>query len=393
MKQKQQNALLAQVILALVGAWSLPMVGSTVGLAFKLQEQTESTAIYSGVIAAGWLVNMLGLGFFGWLSDRELLKTNSRTKLLLLSTLLLIPCGFAFGGVSSATDLIIIWLVYQVPSSALITVTMAIAGDKLDGKILGLASGLIGSAPAIGLLLGLASTQIAGPTDFSLFALPAVLAVVLAVPLAIYYPSVQEGGDRLVAVDDYRSPFSLKRIVTVVAVVSIAAATIQIYPLSYVTLVLNAKAGWLESEGQIHVIVASLAAVAGNLIVGLAIKSIKEAKVTFILGAIVQALGLLLLCANDASKLYPVAYAIAALGVGASLGSSISLALYSFGRKQNIGRSLGFINAAQTLPYILVPGLTGFFIVENSGSLLGLFVWTAVFSLVSIPLLLVKKPS
>jgi hypothetical protein len=105
----------------------------------------------------------------------------------------------------------------------------------------------------------------------------------------------------------------------------------------------------------------------------------------------VQTLGLLLLCINDASKLYSVAYAIAALGIGASLGSSISLALYSFGGKQNLGRSLGFINAAQTLPYILVPGVTGFFIDETSGSLLGLFFWTSVISLISIPMLFASR--
>ena len=391
MKQKQQIALLAQVILALVGAWSLPMVGSTVGVAFELQRQTQSTATYSGVIAAGWLVNMLGLGFFGWLSDRELIKSNSRTRLLLLATLLLIPCGFAFGAVESATDLTLVWLVYQVPSSAVIAATMAIAGDKLEGKIVGLASGLIGSSPAIGLLIGLSSTESMGTSGISLFTIPALIAVVLTIPLAIYYPILHGNSRHQPTQVTSPTSFSLKRIVAAVAIVSIAAATIQIYPLSYARLVLNANEGWLESEGQVHVIVASLAAVAGNLIVGLAIKSIKEAKVTFILGAVVQTLGLLLLCINDASKLYSVAYAIAALGIGASLGSSISLALYSFGGKQNLGRSLGFINAAQTLPYILVPGVTGFFIDETSGSLLGLFFWTSVISLISIPMLFASR--
>ncbi|MFM5905080.1 MAG: MFS transporter [Micrococcales bacterium] len=388
----KQKSLLALVVLALVGAWCLPMVGSTVGLAFKMQSQGTLSPTYSGLVASGWLVNMLGLGVFGWISDRELRKTGSRTKLLLLSALTLIPSGFAFSGVSTETDLVVTWLLYQVPSSALIAVTMAIAGDKLENRTFGVASGLIGASPTLGLLLGLIASTTLGANDFALFSVPALAAVVLSIPLATYYPTyAQSKGQPQETPSSGEKRYTLGQLVAAVAATGTAAATMQIYPITYVTLILKESSDWLANQGEIFIIVASVCSLTGNLLAGSIIKSLREAKIAFAFGAIVQTLGLLLLCTPEASNLYAVAYSIGGLGIGASLGSSISLALFSFGRRHNIGRSLGVINAALTLPYILIPGLAGTLFAETANGLLGLFLCTAVISLASVPILYLKQ--
>lgn len=306
---------------------------------------------FAGAVAAS-LTNIL----FGWLSDR----TGNRRAWVAAG--LVLSCGLlvAMARVEGLAMLLTLLVAWQISLNMMLAPLAAMAGDFVPDRQKGLLGGLLSFAPALGAASG-AFVTIPGLASADMrLVLVAALVALCMLPLLLFgrprafpelmAPVPEEKGPR-----DPRPRRIVVRMWLARLLVQIAEAAL----FAYLYIWLRSIADHIVDNDAAQVFgVVLFLAVPVTLLVG---RWADRANRPIVPLAVCAALtGVALLLMASAADL---PFALAAYGLF-GLASSIFLALHTaqtlrvLPRPQHRGRDLGFFNLTNTVPSLVMPGLT-----------------------------------
>ncbi|WAT17557.1 MFS transporter [Aurantiacibacter sp. MUD11] len=306
---------------------------------------------FSGAVAAS-LSNIL----FGWLSDRTGTRRPWIAVGLVLSSALLV----AMWQVSELVPLIGLLVLWQISLNMMLAPLAAMAGDHVPDHQKGLLGGLLAFAPALGALSGTLVTipGLAEPDERLVMVAGLVALCVLPVLLfgrARPFPELMEPREAIDAAVDPRPRKLVTRMWLARLLVQIAEAAL----FAYLYLWFRTIAEDFSDNDTAQVFgVVLLVSVPATLLVGRWADRNDRPILPLTACAALTAMALLVMAGAGSLPMALVGYALF------GLVSAIFLALHSaqtlrvLPRPQHRGRDLGLFNLTNTLPSLVMPGLT-----------------------------------
>lgn len=347
--------------LAVFGAWLTVMPAAVLTLALRLEGET-SASTYSIVVAVGWCASIAGLAVFGRFSDRLLAQRGSRTSVIALAIPLVLLAGLVLAVAQAPLVVGLGWILTQLAAALLVTSAQALVGDALPSTRQGLASGLIGAAPVLALLVGSLLVLAVGESPVWTTGAPAILAALLAIPLVLLSRGLRgphvEATERVWPSSSARGRTGPWVLVLVVSLLlGCATATVDTYLVPWSSTVIEIPRTSLADVTSLALLAATVAGIAGGLIGGLTATHGDRAARAFGWGCLAMGAGLagFMLWANSATL--ALFGAIIGVAFGMANGARLKLALTMRGRTSNVASDLGDVTAIATIPYVLVPAI------------------------------------
>ncbi len=306
---------------------------------------------FAGAVAAS-LSNIA----FGWLSDRTGNRSGWVAVGLLLSCTLLVSMALAQGLVT----LLLLLVAWQVALNMMLAPLTAMAGDFVPDRQKGLLGGLLSFAPALGAASGalvtipdLAAADMRLVIVASLVALCVLPVLLLGRPRA--FPALMAPVAKAQGPRDPRPRKLVLRMWFARLLVQVAEAAL----FAYLYIWLRSVSEHISDNDAARVFgIVLFIAVPATLLVGRWADRHNRPILPLAICAAGTAVALLLMASAAALPL-----ALAGYGLF-GLASSIFLALHSaqtlrvLPRPQHRGRDLGFFNLTNTVPSLVMPGLT-----------------------------------
>ncbi|MWV29036.1 MFS transporter [Aurantiacibacter rhizosphaerae] len=306
---------------------------------------------FVGAVAAS-LAHIL----FGWLSDR----TQNRGGWIAAGLVLSCSMLFAMTTASDLSTLLAVLVAWQISLNMMLAPLAAMAGDFVPDRQKGLLGGLLAFSPAIGAASG-ALVTIPGLADAdSRLAIVAVLVAICVLPVLLFarpraFPELMEPVQQQRGA---RDPLPRRLVVRMWfgrLLVQIAEAAL----FAYLYIWLRSISGTIQDDDAAQVFTVTLfVAVPATLIVGRWADRNNRPILPLVICAAVTAAALGVMATATALPLAMIGYGLF------GFASSIFLALHSaqtlrvLPRPQHRGRDLGFFNLTNTVPSLVMPGLT-----------------------------------
>jgi len=372
-----------------LGGWLAIMAPAFILIALRMREFDPSglPVLYSATLAAGWAVMILALIVFGRIGDALRRRTGSRVLLARIGAPLIVVPGVLLALAPSPGWLLIAWVVAQLPSAMVITTALAEAGEVVPPGRRGLASGMIGAASIIALLIGSIIATALSSTLTWAFPAISVLGAVLALPLTM---SPATGVD---APDEHTpalaSPAALTKaawptFVIASLLLSWATSTTNGFVVPYVQNVTDVAESSVAGLSTAAILAATVLATITSIIGGMIAGGRRRGAWMWSIAAAACASGLVVLLIAPTTVGVLIAAAIFGAGFGLANGVELGVVLLLRTDPARLGRDLGLFTAATTAPYVLVPALATLLL---SGSvttgLVQLFSLALAFALVS----------
>ncbi len=306
---------------------------------------------FAGAIAAS-----LSYIAFGWLSDRTGNRSGWIAAGLLLSSTLLVAMSAAQG----LAMLLVLLVGWQLSLNMMLGPLAAMAGDYVPDRQKGMLGGLLSLAPALGAATG-ALVTIPGLAEADMrLVLVACLVTLCVLPLLLFgrpksFPALMEPVAKSAGPADPRPQRIVVRMWLARLLVQIAEAALFAYLYIWLRNVSPLIAD--NHAAQVFGIVLFIA-VPATLLVGRWADRANRPILPLPLCAVGTGLALLGMAAAPDLPLALIAYGLF------GLTSSIFLALHSaqtlrvLPRPQHRGRDLGLFNLTNTVPSLVMPGLT-----------------------------------
>lgn len=355
---------IARIVGGVLGGWLAIMAPAVVTLALRLREfdPTGMPSFYALMLALGWLVMLVALIALGTLGDRLRARTGSRVLLARLGVPLLAVSGVALVLAPDPATLLVVWLLAQIPASAVVTTALAESGDHIPAGSRGLTSGLVGAASIVALLLGSVIVRLAGDATQAGFIIPALLGAALAAPLMIRVDGA--ASSRATTTSGLAAHGVIRQLarawpVFVVAsfLLSWATSTTNGFVVTFVQYLAEAAEDQVAVTATGAVILASGCAVLASLVAGPLVGVRARAPLAWVTGAVMCSVALVVMVASPAGVVFLAAAAVFGIGFGIANGVELAVILALRPAAEHLGRDLGLFTAATTAPYVLVPAV------------------------------------
>ena len=356
--------------LGVFAGWLIVMPGSVITLALRIDELESNSSSYSFALAAGWLSLMLGLEISGRASDHLHLRTGTRTPMLWFGILGTIVTGISASNANTALTLTIAWCLMQVPASAIIATSLAIAAETVSDAKQGLSSGLVGGAPVLALLLSTVAAQVLELSATSSFLLSAIAGALLVLPLALKKSHSINAIDQHEEVPVEVEPLPIHnrfwmRFLLAGFLLSFATSSANGYLVAYTTDVLHLDHDSSATTVATLVLIATLLSLISGLLSGRFARTKTHAVTTYITASIIVGLGISSMALIPVTHFAYVGAALFGIGFGAANGLELSLFIHSKSGAKYTAQQLGTFTGATTAPFVLVP-VVATFIVDGS---------------------------
>jgi len=173
----------ARAAAGVLGGWLSVLPPSVLTLALRTDEWNVSATMYANILAVGWLAMLISLVVTGRFNDSLEARTGSRLLFVRAGAPLIAVSGVLLAIAPSFNWLFAVWIFAQIPAAMVVTAALAIGGDASPVNRRGIASGLVGAAPIVALLIGSLLVRVLGDSIALAFAVPALMGAVLAIPL------------------------------------------------------------------------------------------------------------------------------------------------------------------------------------------------------------------
>jgi MFS family permease len=360
---------------AVVGGWLIVMPGSVLTLALRLSEfgAATNTTDYSVILALGWLSLIVSLIACGKLSDALQQRYSTRSYLILATSPLLVVAAFILFSARTPEVLGAGWILIQVPAAAIIATALATAGDSIPLGKRGLASGFLGAAPIISLLLGTALIRVLQPNvNLALLCAP-IVGLLLALPLSVRRKhssrsstaNLSPANPSLTSIHNRRWSASWLAFLFAAFLLSWSTSTANGYITLFVEFNSTIVGPSVASSATFLVLIASLAAIAGSLIGGMLSKTRTRSAIVFGTATVFVGIALAIIVMFPNSGGLTIGALILGVGFGAANGSEFALALSGQKSPEEMGKNLGTLTAITSVPYALVPILATFMLLDT----------------------------
>lgn len=397
---------LVAAVTAVIGGWLIVMPGSVLTLALRMSEfgEATNTTDYSAILALGWLTLIVSLIAIGKLSDVLLKRYSTRRYLLLISMPILVIAAFILMTASTPEALGAGWILIQVPAATIIATALATAGDSIPLGKRGLASGFLGAAPILSLLLGTALIRfLQSDINLALFFAP-ILGLVLTIPLSVIRihpphsstPEISLPTSSTKRIPDRRWISAWLAFLIAGFLLSWSTSTAN----SYITLFVEFNSTLLEpdvaSRATFLVLIATVTAIAGSVVGGLLSRSRSRSAIVFGSATAVVGIAMAIIVISPNPWGLTIGALILGIGFGFANGSEFALALSVNESSDALGKNLGTLTATTSVPYVLVPALATFLLQDSpAAGLVTLFIWAALAAFIgaTIAFTLIRTPA
>lgn len=347
---------LALLALAVAGGWVPVAIASGETVAVRMADLANGrswTSAYSLLIAAGWAVSLLALPGFGWCSDRLVARGIGRRALIAAGVLAMIGTAFLLMSASSIPAFSAAWILAQLPTALIVSVSSARLIDETPDTLKGWTSGIAGMAPAAAILIGAATVLLTHQSVATSLLVPALVGVLLVLPSLAF---ASQPRSQSPATDAPRARIAtmgwLLGIVTL-AFSGLAVGRIYVIPLVQ-SVTVDAGATALANAST-TVLIATITALIGSAIVGRISKGSDRARGVFAWLAASATIPLLALAAAGTLSAIYLCAALLGLIIGGLNAATYAVYLKRYASDLTHGQDLGLIAAAETVPYVLVP--------------------------------------
>ena len=293
---------------------------------------------------------------FGWLSDRTQNRGGWIAAGLMLSCTLLVTMSFA----TDLPILLALLVAWQFSLNMMLAPLAALAGDQVPDRQKGLLGGLLAFSPAIGAASGALVTIPGFAAADMRLVIVAMLVALCVLPVLLFarprpFPDLMTPVGQEAGPHDPRPRKLVVRMWLGRLLVQIAEAALFAY--LYIWLRSISSGIRDDDAAQVFTIVLFVA-VPATLLVGRWADRNDRPIMPLVICAAATAVALMVMAAATALPLAMVGYGLF------GFASSIFLALHSaqtlrvLPRPQHRGRDLGFFNLTNTVPSLVMPGLT-----------------------------------
>lgn len=354
-----------KVPLGVLGGWLAIMAPAVVTIALRLREFDPSglPSTYALTLALGWLTMIVALIAAGVFGDTIHRRTSTRAPLARIGVPLIAAGGVLLALAPSPTWLAAVWVGVQIPSAMVITTALAEGGEEVSSRRRGLASGLVGAAPIIALLVGGIAVRVLSDSLAWAFVIPAIVGALVAAPLMAIGGDVdpEEVGNSTPPAGRGQSPNSASTLwLTFLAgsfLLAWATATTNSFLVTFVQYVVDALSGDVTDLSSSAVILASILAILSSIAGGVLTVKRSRAIRLWIMAAALCALALTILVATPTSSTLLISACVFGVAFGAANGVELSVVLFVRERRDRLGRDFGILTAVTSAPYVLVPAL------------------------------------
>lgn len=306
---------------------------------------------FVGAIAA----SLANIGF-GWLSDRTHNRGGWIAAGLLLSCTLLVSMSMA-NGLAALMVLLVAW---QVSLNMMLAPLAAMAGDFVPDRQKGTLGGFLSFAPALGAASGaLVTLPGLASADMRLVVVAALVALCV-LPVLLFgrprvFPELMEPVARQQAERDPRPRRIVVRMWLARLLVQIAEAAL----FAYLYIWLRGISGAIgDNHAALVFGVVLFLAVPATLVVGRWADRANRPILPLAICASVTGLALLAMASAPDLRLALLAYGLFGLASSIFLALHTAQTLRVLPRPQHRGRDLGLFNLTNTVPSLVMPGLT-----------------------------------
>lgn len=349
-----------------LGGWLAIMAPAVIIIALRMREFDPSglPVLYSATLAAGWAMMIVALIVFGRVGDVLRRRTGSRVALARVGAPLIALAGALLALAPSPGWLLMAWVFAQLPSAMVITTALAEAGEVVPVGRRGLASGMIGAASIIALLIGSAIATALSSSPAWAFLVTSLLGTLFALPLAMspvtaHALTEDAAEEQAPAV---ASPSALTKAAWPIFVIaslllSWAASTTNGFVVPYVQNVADVAQPSITGLSSWAILTASVLATITSIAGGMIAGGRRRGAWMWSIAATACAAGLLVLLIAPTTVGVLIAAALFGAGFGLANGVELGVVLLLRTDPSQLGRDLGLFTAATSGPYVLVPAL------------------------------------
>jgi MFS family permease len=339
----------------------------TLTLKAKLLDSANATTILSVVVAVSAVCALVAAPVFGRVSDRITWRTGRRRPLLILGAILFAigaPVSYAAATVGV---LIVGGICTMLGAAAVMVACTAILADQYAPERRGAASALIGLSLPLGAVIGLFLANLVAGSLLAQFLLPAVVAVIGAILLAIRL------NDRVITKDEVpaltaRAFFGTFWVNPVKhpsfgwawwsrLLIFFGVAAVQAYQAFYLILKLGYTPATVSGAVFLSTLVLTVFALIFAPIAGKISDRIGRRKPFVVVAALVFAVGLSVVTFAHTFPMFLVSMAIMGIGQGVYMAVDLALVSQILPSHQDIAKDMGIMGLASSLPSSIVPAL------------------------------------
>ncbi|WP_449408752.1 MFS transporter [Microbacterium maritypicum] len=357
----------------LIPAMGLAFAGVTMALAtpqyltlamrFTEIVPRSATGDLSILLSVGLLVQIVTLLLVGRLSDATRAHLGMRRPWMLAGLVAILAGSVAL---YAATSVPLLWWGYMgisVGSSFCFAPLFAMVSDQIQPRHQGLATSVLGAAGIAGSLAGFFVVQLAPGDAFSVYIVPALVALVPTILLALIVEDARLSHRipitvgsllRMFTVSARTSP-SLAWFLPAVFLVGSVTAVVGTY--SY--FLVGAKVG--DSIEAITVaafygtLISNVVAFPVSVLVGALSDRFGRRKPFFAAASVFFAAGALTVAFSDSLAVLYIGLAIVGLGTGCLFGSYMAIALEAMQDKETTARDINMVVSVYTLAGVAIP--------------------------------------
>jgi MFS family permease len=382
---------------AVLGAVVVSLTPASVTLAMRIGEldPANKNTPYAWAIGLGSLMQLLISPLAGQLSDASSSRFGMRKPWIVVGALGTWLGAFLLSGATSSGGVIVAWAFSAFFIGLTIAPLMAVISDQFRPSQHGFISGLAGSTPLLGILIGSWIVQACPQTAFYKFVAPATLGSTLI----LQYVFVLKDKERSNAGPPFSLTFfarsflfnvgsnrSFAWLLLVFVLTFIGAAALQNYMVYLLEDSLKIPVTEIARATFLSFLAANAAGCAFSLLGGTLSDWLGRRKPVYALGAALMSIGLIAQVISKDLSWFLFGSFLAGVGFGLFNGLLWALAVESGTEGDNAARDLGLVNVAFMLPGLIVPLIAGFVTTSNTYSELYLICATA--SALAIPALL-----
>lgn len=339
----------------------------TLPLAAGRIDADSATTILSIALAIGGLVGLVAYPAIGRLSDRTTLRVGRRRPFL-FGGAAIIAVGAFLTIIATSTPLLTAgYVVTTLGAVAVLVAASAIVPDQIAPSRRGTSSAMIGLGAPIGAVLGIFLAQLVQPNLAAMIALPAAVAVIASVALAVF---IRE--DQLPV--SARRPFAIREFLGTFWVnpakhssfgwawwsrlmIFIGVAAVNAYQAFYLIVVLHQDPATVGTSILIATVILTGISVIFAPIVGKLSDKVGRRKPFVIAAAVIFGIGLALVAAATTFPSFLIAIAVMGLGQGVYFAVDFALITQVLPDPDNPAKDLGIMNLASQLPSSALPAV------------------------------------
>lgn len=389
MQERRSTGAVVTLALAVLGCWLAIMPPAVLAIALRMREFDPSglPTQYAATLAAGWLAMIVGLIGFGMLGDLLERRGDSRIVLVRIAIPAVLVLGLLLSIAESPTQLLVAWVLLQMPAAAIVTSALAMSGSIASPSQRGVLSGLVGAASIVALLIGSLLVRALQADVSTALLVTSALGAAMAVPLALRRArelgTPREPSERRAAPGGAARRVPAWIVFTVASILlSWATSTANGFIVPFFQYLTSTPAGEIADASTRAVTFATLAAIVSSIAIGFSLGRRRWVAWLWSVAAAIVAVAIAGLLAAPTPVVVLAFTTLLGAGFGAANGVELSLLLSLRHSPGSLGRDLGFFNAMTSVPYVLVPAVaTAWLATDTATGLRGMFTLAWVLAL------------